>query len=78
MISVVSFHHKRGPIVEYAYPENYIDNLTIEKEKLEEKLTLYGMPDAIHNKNEDCMYFNITLEDKKNEKFLVYGVAYFK
>lgn len=78
MISVVSFHHKMGPIVEYAYPENYIDNLTIEKEKLEEKLTLYGMPDAIHNKNEDCMYFNITLEDKKNEKFLVYGVAYFK
>jgi hypothetical protein len=79
MISVVSFHHKKGPIIEFAYPENYADCLKVEKGKLEEKITYYGMPDAVHNKDEDCIYFNMFLDcEGEGGSFMVFGVSYFK
>jgi hypothetical protein len=76
MISVVSFHHKKGPIIEFSYPGDYSEGLGLDRLKLEEKITYFGMPDAIHNKDEDCIYFNMLLEGK--EKLMVYGVSYFK
>jgi len=62
LISIVSFHHKKGTIVEYAYPEFFYQSLygkEKDREKMYEDLSFYALPDAIHNKNEDCVYFTL-------------------
>ena len=56
-ICVIDFHHKLGPILEYIYPED-IKNKIDDFPKFELLTVSYGLPDSIHNNNEDYLYFN--------------------
>ncbi|KRX09438.1 hypothetical protein PPERSA_01638 [Pseudocohnilembus persalinus] len=68
-IAIVQFHHKLGPIIEYNYPKN------VNHEVLD-TLTYLALPDAIHNKDEDYIYF--TIKNPADQNSILYGVSYFK
>ncbi|EGR31580.1 hypothetical protein IMG5_106320 [Ichthyophthirius multifiliis] len=73
LIGVVGFHHKKGSIIEFYYPSN-IHGLDEKKQQyIKDWLPIYCMPDAIHNKNEDFIYFTIIIDD-----VMLYCVSYFK
>ena len=59
----VMFHHKKGSQIEYSYPPvSELEGLFETKYHLEDvlsKITTYALPDAVHNANEDYMYFTI-------------------
>ena len=49
ILLVVGFHHKKGSIIEYAYPESVKTALqTTEYEELSRKICFVAIPDAIH------------------------------
>jgi len=49
IIIVVGFHHKKGSIIEYAYPESAQSLLlSPEYEELSRKITFVSIPDACH------------------------------
>lgn len=55
-IFAVGFHHKRGSEIEYCYPE--VKNFTDDVENIINIVTSYALPDAVHNADEDYLYFN--------------------
>ena len=85
LIALISFHHKKGSIIEYSYPPKEVlhknsnilyliknKNLTIEKfvEDLFQKLTYICLPDGIHCTKSDTQFFIIQDYD-----FPVYGIS---
>lgn len=61
VIAIVEFHHTKGPVLDYIYPLdiNKIFYSDQDLEYVKDKITQYSMPDAVHNKNEDFIYFMI-------------------
>jgi hypothetical protein len=59
----VMFHHKKGSIIEYSFPDlAVLETLFETKHHFEDvlnRITTYALPDAVHNLNEDYMYFTI-------------------
>ncbi|EGR30807.1 lalv9 family protein, putative [Ichthyophthirius multifiliis] len=77
-IGIVGFHHKLGSVIEFIYPNNLKENSSDEEfKKIQEQLTIYCMPDAVHNQNEDFIYFNMEA-NIKNTQMILFGVSYFK
>ena len=50
IIVVVGFHHKKGSIIEYAYPESMQEKLlkSTVYEELSKKICFVAIPDAVH------------------------------
>ena len=85
-IAIVSFHHKKGSIVEYIYPPKedllknnniipyLIENSNKTKENLLEELlfqlTCVCLPDGIHISNRDTQFFII-----QDYKYPLYGIS---
>ena len=85
-ISIISFHHKKGSIIEYTYPskENLIksnknislliQNTAKTKENLIDELffqlTCVCLPDGIHASNRDTQFFII-----QDYKYPLYGIS---
>ena len=85
-IAIISFHHKKGSIIEYTYPskedliknsENLsflIDNSDKTKENLIDdlffQLTCVCLPDGIHASNRDTQFFII-----QDYKYPLYGIS---
>ena len=85
-IAIVSFHHKKGSIVEYTYPSkedliknnniipSLIDNTNKTKENLLDELffqlTCVCLPDGIHASNRDTQFFII-----QDYKYPLYGIS---
>ncbi|CAD8146305.1 unnamed protein product [Paramecium pentaurelia] len=74
-IFAVGFHHKRGSEIEYCYPE--LSQLTNDIENIINIVTTCALPDAVHNANEDYLYFNFDAQIKEQKKQL-FGVTCFK
>ena len=85
LIALISFHHKKGSIIEYSYPPKEVlhknsnisyliknKKLTIEKfvEDLFQKLTYICLPDGIHCTKSDTQFFIIQDYD-----FPLYGIS---
>jgi len=49
-----------------------------EYEKLLDSVAWYSIPDGIHNKSEDCIFFTLEIEFREKKKELIFGVSYFK
>lgn len=89
LIAVVSFHHKKGSIVEYSYPNNsdiiqlnsssFFKNYVNEKDKIKVlediyyQLTYFCLPDSVHLNNEDFQFFTI-----QNYSKMLYGVSCYR
>ena len=85
-IAIVSFHHKKGSIVEYTYPSKedilkkdkiisyLIENTKKTKENLIDELfyqlTCVCLPDGIHASNRDTQFFLI-----QDYKYPLYGIS---
>ena len=85
-IAVISFHHKKGSIVEYTYPSKedllknnknlsfLIENTEKTKENLIDELffqlTCVCLPDGIHTSNRDSQFFII-----QDYKYPLYGIS---
>ncbi len=85
-IAIVSFHHKKGSIVEYTYPSKddliknnkiipyLIENISKTKENLIDELffqlTCVCLPDGIHASNRDTQFFII-----QDYKYPLYGIS---
>ena len=85
-IAIISFHHKKGSIIEYTYPskENILKNeenllfLIENTEKTKEnliddlffQLTCVCLPDGIHASNRDTQFFII-----QDYKYPLYGIS---
>ena len=85
-VAIISFHHKKGSIVEYTYPskeellknnENFqylIENSGKTKESLIDdlffQLTCVCLPDGIHASNRDTQFFII-----QDYKYPLYGIS---
>ena len=85
-IAIISFHHKKGSIVEYTYPSKedllkndknlliLIENTEKTKEKLLDdlffQLTCVCLPDGIHASNRDTQFFII-----QDYKYPLYGIS---
>ncbi|EAR89363.1 transporter Avl9 (macronuclear) [Tetrahymena thermophila SB210] len=67
LIGVVGFHHKKGSVVEFFHPSNMNDLNQEQQQYILDSLPNYCMPDAIHNKNEDYVYFTLTIKLNSNE-----------
>ena len=85
LIALISFHHKKGSIIEYSYPDkesinknkniSYIiknRNITIEKfvEDLFQQLTYICLPDGIHATKSDTQFFII-----QDYNYPLYGIS---
>ena len=85
-IAIISFHHKKGSIVEYTYPSKedllkndknlsiLIENTEKTKENLLDdlffQLTCVCLPDGIHASNRDTQFFII-----QDYKYPLYGIS---
>lgn len=66
----VFFHHKRGSSIEFQYPANqeqYFESPK-EYEDVINRITTYALPDAVHNLNEDYMYFTLQTKLKRFDR----------
>ena len=85
LIALISFHHKRGSIIEYSFPPkdslhnnpniSYLienKNISIEKfvEDLFQKLTYICLPDGIHCTKSDTQFFII-----QDYNYPLYGIS---
>lgn len=74
-VFAVGFHHKRGSEIEYCYPAMH--TFTDDPDTLINKVTVYALPDAVHNTDEDYLYFNFKGRVHQQHQIL-YGVTCFK
>ena len=85
LIALISFHHKKGSIIEYSYPPkeslhknsniSYLienKNISVEKfvEDLFQKLTYICLPDGIHCTKSDTQFFII-----QDYNYPIYGIS---
>lgn len=74
-IFAVGFHHKRGSEIEFCYPD--LNQLTPDAELIRNLVTVYALPDAVHNADEDYLYFNLQARIN-GERRMLFGVTCFK
>ena len=85
LIALISFHHKKGSIIEYSFPKkdalhknsniSYLienKNISVEKfvEDLFQKLTYICLPDGIHCTKSDTQFFII-----QDYNYPIYGIS---
>lgn len=71
---VVGFHHTKGSIIEYAYPELSTGN----KEEWTDLVHLC-IPDGAHNNDQDTVYFTLPSRDRDTTSTkILYGVACYR
>ena len=85
LIALISFHHKKGSIIEYSYPPKELinknsnisylienRNITIEKfvEDLLQQLTYICLPDGVHCTKSDTQFFII-----QDYNYPLYGIS---
>ena len=78
---VVGFHHSKGSVIEYAYPEfrSGESGNPIEVPKEWNDLVHLCIPDGAHNSDQDTVYFTIpNREHGDTSRKILYGVACYR
>ncbi|CRL06709.1 CLUMA_CG019429, isoform A [Clunio marinus] len=71
-ISLIGFHHKKGWIQEFSYPEICAIDIDMEH------LPTLCLPDQSHNFESDSVYFILPNKDSANDSKKVFGVSCFR
>lgn len=84
LIASIGFHHTKGAELEFLYPSD-LEQLFHSQHDLEyikDKVTQYSLPDAVHNKNQDYIYFILVAQLRgaqgQAQQHIVFGTSYFK